>query len=348
MVVWSVGAGAVGGVVAARLHRAGADDGRRAERGGQRDRIDIFVVDANDEHVRIITTDGLRVDGLDGGARSRLRAGWFEEAPPDPDVVLLAVRSSSTVAAVEQIAARIGPTTDVVSLQNGLNEDRICSVVGPDRTVGCVVGFGATWIAPGHISLDAEGPLTIGRLDGTTDGRLEAIRDLLAHAFPTTITDNIRGALWAKMLVNSMTVLGALGGMLTGGVLGTPERRRLVADVVAEGVRVAAADGVELPDVFGMVPPSAVDTDAWHAKMDGALVRVGDAFGAIRSVTWRDFELKRKTEIDAVTGEIVARGARHGVPTPLSSAVYELLREIESGRRSPDPENLELVVAAQR
>ena len=347
MVIWSVGAGAVGGVVAARLHRAGADDGRRAERGGRRDQIDVFVVDANDEHVRIITTDGLRVDGLDGGATSVLRAGWFADAPSDPDVVLLAVRSGSTVAAVEQITARIGPTTDVVSLQNGLNEDRISSIVGPGRTIGCVVGFGATWIAPGHISLDADGPLTIGRLDGSTDPRLEAVRDVLANAFPTRITDNIRGALWAKMLVNSMTVLGALGGMLTGDLLGTSERRRLVADVVAEGVRVAGAEGVDLPDVFGIVPPSAVDTDAWPDRMDRALQRVGEAFGAIRSVTWRDFELRRKTEIDAVTGEIVARGARHGVPTPLSAAVYRMLREIEAGERSPDASNLEVVLGVR-
>jgi 2-dehydropantoate 2-reductase len=328
--VWSVGAGAVGGCVAARLERVGAD---------------VFVVDANDEHVRIITTDGLRVDGLDEGARTVLRAGWFEDAPDDPDVVLLAVRSGSTVAAVEQIAARIGPMTDVVSLQNGLNEDRICSVVGLDRTVGCVVGFGATWVATGHISLDANGDLTIGRLDARTDARLDAIRELLATAFPTKTTDNIRGALWAKMLVNSMTVLGALGGMLTGDVLGNRERRRVAADVVAEGVRVAKAEGVDLPDVFGTVPPAAVDGPQWHAVMDRVLIRVGEAFGSIKSVTWRDFELRRKTEIDAVTGEIVARGARHGVPTPLSSAVLRMLREIEAGERSPDASNLGLIVA---
>jgi 2-dehydropantoate 2-reductase len=173
-------------------------------------------------------------------------------------------------------------------------------------------------------------------------------RELLSKAFPTKITDNIRGALWAKMLVNSMTVLGALGGMLTGDVLINRERRRLVADVVAEGVRVARAEGVDLPNVFGMVPPAAVDGKQWHAIMDRVLIRVGEAFGAIKSVTWRDFELRRKTEIDAVTGEIVARGVRHGVRTPLSAAVLRMLREIEAGERTPDAANLDLVVGASR
>jgi 2-dehydropantoate 2-reductase len=331
--VWCVGAGAVGGSVAARLHRSGAE---------------LFVIDANAEHVRIITTDGLRVDGLDEAATTVLRAGSVDDAPDDPDVVLLAVRSGATVDALAQLAPRLTAVTDVVSLQNGLNEDRIAEVVGPERTIGCVVGFGATWIGPGHISLDANGDLTIGRLDGTTDTRLDAARELLGSAFPTKATDNIRGALWAKMLVNSMTVLGALGGMLTGDVLVNRERRRLVADIVAEGVRVARSEGVELPNVFGLVPPAAVDGGQWHTIMDRVLIRVGEAFGAIKSVTWRDFELGRKTEVDAVTGEIVARGERNRVPTPLSAAVLRMLREIEAGERAPHATNLDLVVGAGR
>lgn len=327
-VVWCVGAGAVGGCVASRLERAGAEP---------------FVIDTNVAHVRLMREPGLRVDGLDGGATTVLAAGQLDDAPPAPDVVLLAVRSDATTSVVERIAERLTPSTDIVSLQNGLNEDRIADVVGVQRTVGCVVGFGATWIAPGHLSLDANGELTIGRLDGSSDARLDGVRELLALAFPTKMTDNIRGALWAKMLVNSMTVLGALGGMLTGEVLDSAERRRFVADVVSEGVRVATGEGVELPKVFGMVPPDLVDTADWHPAMDRALVRVAEAYGAIRSVTWRDFELGRKTEIDAVTGEIVARGERGGVPVPLSSRVFEMLREIEAGTREPAAENLELV-----
>jgi 2-dehydropantoate 2-reductase len=335
MRVWCVGAGAVGGVVAARLRRAGAD---------------IFVIDLNEEHVRLIRGAGLMVGGLDAGVMTMLDAGAPADAHRhgDPDVVLLAVRSDATLKALTDIGRFLTSTTDVVSLQNGLNEDHIAELIGHERTIGCVVGFGATWIGPGHVELNAMGDLLVGRLDGSSDARLEAVRGLLAGAFPTKITDNIRGALWAKMLVNSMTVLGALGGMLTGDVLINRERRRLVADVVAEGVRVAGAEGVDLPNVFGMVPPAAVDGRQWHAIMDRVLIRVGEAFGAIKSVTWRDFELRRKTEIDAVTGEIVARGARHGVPTPLSAAIYGMLREIEAGERSPDPSNLELVAAASR
>jgi len=291
--------------------------------------IDVLVVDSNAAHVAVLNTVGLELNGV----RTRLHAVTPDELrATDVDVVLLAVRSKATEQALQPV---IATGAHVISLQNGLNEDKIAELIGPERTIGCVVGFGATWIEDGRISLDAEGPLTMGRLDGSTDPRLAESHQLLNNAFPTRITGNIRGALWGKMLVNSVTVLGALAGMLTGELLAMQERRSVVARIVAEGIAVADSEGVVLGKVFGVVA-----TD-WVEKSDEALSRFAENFGAIRSVTWRDFEIGRPTEIDAVTGEIVRRGARNNVPTPLSAAVYEMLREIEAGHRPPDIGNLE-------
>jgi 2-dehydropantoate 2-reductase len=327
MRVLCVGAGAVGGVVASRLVRAG---------------VDLCVFDANAEHVALLKDPGLVVGDIEDEHPTKLDA---RTSVPDGafDIALLAVRSHHTSDALGSIGATLAPLTDVVSLQNGLNEDVIASTIGPERTVGCVVGFGSTWIEPGRIELNAEGDLRIGRLDGTTDERLERARDLLALAFPTRITDNVRGALWAKMLVNSMTVLGALGGMLTGDVISTRARRRVVARIVAEGVRVAVAEGVRLPKVFGLVEPKIVDAAEWDSQLDAALERIRPAVGAIKSVTWRDLEIGRPTEIDAVTGEIVRRGEERGVPTPLSANVYRALKRIEAGELKPEPANLDSI-----
>lgn len=330
MRLWCVGAGAVGGTVAARLARSGTEP---------------LVLDANRDHVRRMRDPGLEVGGLDGGVRTKLAAYTPDDAGAElttpPDLVLVSVRSQATEAALEPLLPLLGPASDVVSLQNGLNEDTIASIVGAERTIGCVVGFGATWVEPGKVSLDAAGDLVVGRLDGSTDDRLERARDVLQGAFRTRVSRNVRGELWGKMLVNSTTVLGALGGMLTGELLATAERRRFVAAVVAEGVRVARAEGVELPRVLGGVDASDVDApDRWSEAMDRVLVRMRESFGAVRSVTWRDFELGRPTEIDAVTGELVRRGQRAGVAVPLSAHVYELLREIEAGKRRPSATNL--------
>ena len=323
--IWAVGVGAVGGAVASRLVRSGCD---------------LFAIDHNESHARLLADRGLIVGGLDADVATPMRVGTYEDAPFAPDVVLLAVRSQATRAALEALIPHLRGDTDVVSLQNGINEDAIADVIGADRTIGCVVGFGATWIEDGHITLDAEGDLVVGRLDGTIDDRLTTVADVLGAAFQTQISDNVRGALWGKMLVNSMTVLGALAGSLTGELVSTPERRAVVGAVIAEGVRVAGAEGVDVPPIFGRVAADSVDTPVWTAAIDDALERFGRRFGAIKSVTWRDFEIGRPTEIDAVTGAIVERGRAVGVATPLSSEVYRLLRAIEAGQEACDPSHL--------
>ena len=334
MRVWCVGAGAIGGTVAARLARAG---------------IAPLVIDADREHVGRLRAPGLRVDGLerergtslDDGSVTPLAACMPDEATGTCDLLLLAVRSQATGAALAPIARHLGPASDVVSLQNGLNEERIAALVGTERTIGCVVGFGATWIGPGHVELTSPGELVIGRLGGGQDERLARAQELLARAFPTRTSGNILGALWGKMLVNSVTVLGALGGLFLGELIAW--NARVLAHVVAEGVDIATSDGVALEDVLGLVPPAMIAArgDRWLETVERALMLVGEHFGRVKSVTWRDLELGRPTEIDAVTGELVRRASRHGVPAPLNTAAYRMLLEIETGARGIGRENLE-------
>jgi len=329
MRVWCVGAGAIGGTVAARLARAG---------------VALRVIDANPEHVRRLRDPGLRLRSVDGHDVIPLPADTPEAAAdllPSCDLLLLAVRSQATRAALAPLIGRLGPASDVVSLQNGLNEETIAELVGGERTVGCVVGFGATWHAPGDVELTSSGELVIGRLDGALDERLVAVGELLARAFPTRTTPNIRGALWGKMLVNSVTVLGALGGLLFGELIDW--NPAVLAHIVAEGVDVAAAEQVELEPVFGLVPaPLIARREAgWLETITRALVAVGPHFARVKSVTWRDFELARPSEIDAVTGEIVRRGRRRGVATPLNTAALRMLQEIEARARAIERTNLD-------
>jgi 2-dehydropantoate 2-reductase len=329
-----VGAGAIGGTVAARLTAAGV-----APR----------VIDADAEHVARLRYPGLRVDAPDGSRVTPLDASTPGEtrAPGAApcDVLLLAVRSQATEAALAPCLPALAPAGQVVSLQNGLNEERIAARVGAGRTVGCVVGFGATWIGPGHVEVTSPGDFVLGRLDGSGDAALEAVCELLARAFPARVTANVTGALWGKMLVNSVTVLGALGGVLLGELL--TAFPQLCAAVVAEGVSVATAEGVRLEDVFGLVPPTpiAAREPGWSASLERAFAAVARVYGQVRSVTWRDLELGRPTEIDAVTGEIVRRGEARGVDVPLNRAAYAWLREIEAGRRPIVRANLEALAA---
>jgi len=333
MRVCCVGAGAIGGTIAARLMRAG---------------VAVQVIDANPEHVRRLRAPGLQLRSVDGNDVIPLAAHTPEAAGgivPACDLLLLAVRSQSTRGALAPLTEQLGARCDVVSLQNGLNEETIAALVGEERTIGCVVGFGATWNAPGDVEVTSTGELVIGRLDGTVDERLRAAGELLAKAFPTRSTENIRGALWGKMLVNSVTVLGALGGLLFGELI--EWNPRVLAQVVAEGVDVAAAERVELEPVFGLVPASLIAARevGWREIMTRALIAVGPHFARIKSVTWRDFELGRASEIDSVTGEIVRRGRLRGVATPLNAAAFGMLKEIEAKARPIARRNLDMLAA---
>lgn len=209
-----------------------------------------------------------------------------------------------------------------------------------------VVGADPAHVAPGRVRLDADGPLTLGRLGefdaaadaaGVEDDRgLARAAAVLGEAFRVRITADVRADLWSKMLTNSVTVLGAVGGMLLGEVL-APERRPLVRAVLAEGASVAAASGITARSVFGARTALVVDrSPGWEAAIDAACDKAAVRFGAVRSVTWRDFELGRPTEIEAVTGEIVKRGEELGVAVPVNAAVLGVLRSIESGALRPD------------
>ena len=335
--VMLVGGGAIGGIVAARLVRAGHE---------------VQVVDTDVDHVARLRDPGLVVEGDHEDAPTPLDARTPDDAEvTEPvDLLLLAVRSQHTLPALTPWLQHLAADGDVVSLQNGLNEEHIADMVGTDRVVGCVVGFGATWVGPGRVELTSDGELVLGRLDGSSDPRLERAREVLAAAFRTRVVDDITGERWAKMLVNTVTVLGAIGGVLTGELLASEAYRPIIHQVLAEAVAVAAADGERPANVWG-VDPDAINEDraGWTDELDGILEAVAPHIGAIKSVTWRDLELGRPTEVDAVTGEIVRRAETNGVAVPVNAAALDLLRALEAGERRPIFGNLhELASIADR
>jgi 2-dehydropantoate 2-reductase len=325
--IWCVGAGAVGGTLAARLARAG---------------LQPIVVDADLDHVARLRAPGIVVAGDTDEAVPLDAYTPADAARLDApcDLLLLAVRSDRTEAALTPFIGRVA-TGDVVSAQNGLNEERIAALVGEKRTIGCAVGFGATWVEPGCVELTVEGPLVIGRLDGSTDERLAAARDVLDQAFPTDITDDIHAALWAKLLTNAVTVLGAVGGVLTGEVLAPGPNRRIVCRIVAEGTDVAVAEGVALPNVLGVDTAVIVRREhGWREQLEAVLDAAAPAVAHVKSVTLRDFERGRPPEVEAVTGELLRRARRHGIDAPANQATYDMLAEIGAGSRTPSPDNL--------
>ena len=324
------GAGAIGGVVGAGMVANGED---------------IVLIDAVPEHVDAMNAKGLRVEGILGDTTVPVRAALPAAARGPFDVVFLAVKSQHTDAALDVVEGLIGPSSAVVSLQNGINEPGIVARIGRERTIGAMVDFSADYEEPGRIVRGRRGNIFVGELDGTMTERLERIRQALGHAVPTHATDNIMGFVWAKLVKGSLDATTALVDASIGDVRGSITYRRALVEVIREGVLVARAEGVKVEAFDHFDPEPFVDTspaglEASYAVLAGmAQGAVGDL--KVRTGYWRDIMIRRrKTEIAYVTGEIVRRGERHAVPTPVNRRQLEMFEEIEAGRRPMVWENL--------
>src|SRR5262249_9531768 len=139
---------------------------------------------------------GLTVDRRTGSSTTRVRAITPDALGRGLELVLLAVKSQDTPAALEVLAPRLATDGAVVSLQNGLNEELIAAAVGARRTVGCLVNWAADWTGPGHILHGGEGALVLGELDGRASARVQSLAKLLDAVAPTRVTDNILGYTW--------------------------------------------------------------------------------------------------------------------------------------------------------
>jgi 2-dehydropantoate 2-reductase len=265
--------------------------------------------------------------------------------------VFLAVKSQHTDAALDVIEGLIGPTSAVVSLQNGVNEPGIAARIGRERTIGGMVDFSADYEEPGRIIRGRRGNIFVGELDGQMTPRLERIRTALNYAVPTHATENIMGFVWAKVVKGSLDGTTALVDASIGDVRGSVTYRRALVEVIREGVLVARADGVKVEAFDHFDPEPFVNTSPAGLEASYAVL-AGMAHGAVgdlkvRTGYWRDIVIrKRKTEIEYVTGEIVRRGQMHGIQTPVNRRQLEMFAEIEDGQRPMVWENLaELLVA---
>ena len=322
------GAGAIGGIAGAKVALAGHV---------------VTFVDKVPEHVDLINREGLLVTGV---SEERVRAPALlpEDMEGHLETVFLCTKAQDTAASMEALLPHIGPETTVVSLQNGLNEELIASLIGAHRTVGCLVNWGGDYIEPGHILFGSHGPMRIGEMDGSTSERVVELQQVLDNVAPTTITSNIFGYLWSKVIWGCFYIGNALGTSTVIELLGAERNRPILLGLFREGVDVAEADGVKLEALneHHFDPPELVRASPEVAlPLFGKMSAAFEGHVKVYSGPWRDVAVrKRPTEVDYIIGPIVQKGVEHGVPTPLNDKLVELIKEIERGEREQDDANL--------
>ena len=330
--IW--GAGAIGGTLGAFLARAGRD---------------ITLVDLVAEHVDAINREGLRITGPIATLTARVPAFTPQALAGTWDVIVLATKAHHTDGAVGALAPHLSTDGCVVSAQNGLNELAIARVVGPARTVGAFVNFGADYLEPGVVHYGGRGAVVVGEIDGRLTARATALGEAWRDFDDRTIvTSNIWGYLWGKEAYGAMLFATALTNESIADALAMPAYRPIYIALAREMLAVAAARGVQ-PEAFDGFDPAAYRPDASPGAAErslDALVAHNRRSAKSHSGVWRDLAVrKRPTEIDAQLGVAVTLGAEDGVPTPLTARLIDLIHEIEDGQRSQSLDALDALAA---
>lgn len=289
-----MGAGAVGCYYGGMLARAGHD----------------VVLIARPQHVEAIQRDGLRLDTKSFDEYVRLDASSEAGAAKNADVVLFCVKSTDTDSAALALKPYLHERTLVLSLQNGVeNAERLRELL-PQEVAAAVVYVAAEMAGPGHIRHHGRGELVIEPSSMSE----EVARTLAAASVPTEISDNVRGALWAKLVLNcAYNALSAITQTPYGRLVQGEGVTRAMRDVVDECLAVAKADGVTIP-----------------GDVDAAVRGIAETMPNQYSSTAQDMARGKRSEIDHLNGLIVRRGEASGIPTPANRMLHVLVKLMEN------------------
>lgn len=353
MRVTIVGAGAIGGLAGAYMTRAGHD---------------VLLVDQWREHVDAMNAHGLHIDGIRGTLDVPVRAITPDALAGPLEAVLIATKSQHTADAVRALIPLFTPDTFVVSFQNGFNEPVIAEILtaaglgGRERVIGSIPNYGGALVDPGHIEHVHEGAIQLGEMDGTTGPRLRELATMLEALTTVALSSNIWGQIWAKEVYAAQVVFSALIDGPIGESLGNERYARVAGTIVREALEIADACGitVEAFDFFDPAnyrPQSPADTRKlidninhaiWLLKKDQrsnqhVFVKKGSG------IWWDIVYRKRASEVRSSSGKLVEFGRAAGADVRLNEKLYDMIYEIEAGRRELGPHNydeLEAYVAS--
>ncbi len=316
MRVGVIGAGAVGGTMAALLDRAGHD----------------VIVTARGAHLDAIRERGLHLTGGWGEHLARIPAA--QVLPVPPELAVLAVKAQDARAAAEQHAHLLAGVP-VVVVQNGLEGPRALHDLLPDSPlIGGLAMFAAAFLEPGEIVVTGPNP-TVLAADTASEVDLRAAAGVLRQAVPVITGADLVGAQWSKLVVNTMNAGPAITGLPVHEAFASPALRRAMAAAMRETVRVGRAAGATFGDL-GVVSGRTIDR---LGSLPVAIVarfvvpRMGGATGGAPNLGSTLQSLRRgvPSEIDHLAGGTVAEGVRFGVPTPVNARIVEFVHAIEHG-----------------
>jgi 2-dehydropantoate 2-reductase len=319
------GAGAIGSLLGARLHQAGAS---------------VRLV-GRPRHVEAIRADGLLVKGPDESSLVRLPAATTLSGTGD--IVFLTVKSQDVRQACREIA-EIHSSATVVTMQNGVRSDgEAAGILGRDRIVGCVLNVSATYLEPGVVEQNTNALLQVGAPFPESADRVEPVMEALRPALRTMAVPDIARARWTKLMANLNNAIMTITGLPIGTALRNRGLARLAIATIREGVRMAEAGGSKLDEsararTFRLM--ARLPRPLAEAVFAGRLAGDFPPESSFGPSTLQSLRRGSSSELDYLNGEIVTLGERIGRATPCNRGLLELGRSVFETRRFLSPQEL--------
>lgn len=311
----------------------------------------VDCIDVNKDHVNALNTRGAKIIGLMELVQP-VTALTPDEMTGEYDVFFYLAKTTDNHTALPYILKHLTRDGAVVCMQNGIPEDAVADVVGKFRTVGCIVGWGATYMEPGVSKLTSAPDAmeyVLGELDGKDTSRIHDIANVLSAAGEAKTTTNLIGIRWTKLMSNTgFSGMSAVVAGNYGNVLDNPKALACAQHIFREALAICRAAGV-VPEPRGGFDNRELDFQTEKeriAKIPLFMKKMGPHRN-IRTGMLYDIEAGRKPEYETFNGTITRWGKQWGVSTPVNDQVVDIVKGMWEGRLKIDPKNVELMKLPQ-
>lgn len=324
------GAGSLGTVLGAYLAKADVD-------------VDLFS--HNKEHVLALKENGAHIVGKVDFTQ-KVNAYFPEEMNGKYDLIFLMTKQLDNRNVVGFLKGFLKENGDICTMQNGFPELSVSEIVGESHTIGCSVAWGATLLGKGESELTSDPDsmsFAIGRMDGSTDDRLLACKEVLEKMCPVNVETNFKGMRFSKLLINSaFSGMSAVLGETFGQASQDKKSRVCVQNIIKECIDVAKANDIKIEPIQGKDVVALLDyKNVIKKRISFLLIPLCiKKHAGLKASMLQDLEKGKKTEVDSINGVVSEFGKKKNVPTPYNDMVVKVIHEIEEGKRKPSRDNL--------
>lgn len=309
-----IGAGAIGNLIAAYL---------------KKENEDVTLIGHTDS-VKAIKASGLKVKGIRGNIEVNIDIE--EKLSFEPDLAIFATKTQDLEKALRENSSFLKKPL-ILTTQNGVCADNIVSrFLEKDRITSGIVMFGSTYLEPGLVVHNFEGPLIIGSAFGNSGDNEVSISGLLNKVFPVIVVDNIKGMKYTKIFVNSNNCISAILGLSMQQAFSDPEISRISINIWREGLDIVLKSKIQLESLPDF-PIERIEKLTSMPSLEAAKIFSGIMTNLSKEPVYgsilQSIKRGRVSEIDYINGEFLNLAKQNNLEAPLNEKLVNMVHAVE-------------------